>query len=531
MKKTSGLAIRAASAVGGLILAISVSVSAAFANSVLHKNTLHMGQVSDPHSLNPFQVQTFDSAFVASNLYEGLVVLNADGDIVPAQAQQWRLENGGKRMVFTLRPGLRWSNGDPLTASDFVAGIRHLANPANGFMMATKLKMMRLKNIDGVLAGDLPVEQLGVSAPNEQTVVIDLEAPVVYAMELIPSLVPLHKSVLSQSKEAWSKLDEIVVNGAYRPSQWIINERLHLQKNPRYWQADQVAIDEAVLYPLAPETEFKHYEAGALHMTGTVLPGRAEWLKSKYGDQLRTNPLPGTYFYLFNLNNPKLQEPALRRALALGVDRRLITDRVMGYGQKPSQWFVPEDSVKATAVKPPTLAETVATIETQPLKDGEQPVLEILYNTMDSHRQVALAVSDMWKNKLGVRTSLRNMEWNALVEEIGRGEFEVLRMGWTMGSPHPCFLYVLFKSGEAVNQTGYHSAEYDQAFEQACYGSDKQQREQALLRIEQILARDMPGIPLYNYTLSRLISPEVKGFPAPHQYPYFRIQDLSLSAP
>ncbi|WP_165767246.1 peptide ABC transporter substrate-binding protein [Parendozoicomonas haliclonae] len=490
---------------------------------------IHMGQLSDPHTLNPFQVQTSDSAFISNNIFESLVVVDADGNIIPGQAESWRLENNGQRLVFTLRKGLKWSDGTPLVAEDFVAGLRYMADPSNAFMMASKLKMMRLVNADAVLKGEKPPSALGVSAPDAQTVVMELESPVNFALSLLSTTAfPLPRQVVSKFSETWSRPEHIVVNGAYLPEKWVINEKLELVRNDHYWAADQVGIYRAVLYPLAPDTELKHYEAGQLDMTRSVVSNRSQWLKKKFAGELRIQPMPGTYFYLFNLDNPDLKESSLRQSLAFAIDRTLITDRLLGLGQQPSRWFAPAESVNQPGVESPLDAGRKALLK-EGRAAGQLPdKLEILYNTMDSHRQIALAVADMWKRNIGLNVGLRNMEWNALSDELNKKQFAIARMGWAMGDPDPCFLYIMFTSGSPMNQTGYKSAEYDRAFNHACYQTNPQLRQQSILKLEELLARDMPAIPLYNYTDVRLVKPYVKGFPESGQYPYFRIQDLWL---
>ncbi|WP_281645416.1 peptide ABC transporter substrate-binding protein [Parendozoicomonas sp. Alg238-R29] len=508
-----------------------------FLSAVLQagESIIRIGKISDPHTLNPFQILTSDSAALAENLFEGLIVPTPDGDVAPGQAESWKFENDGHRIVFTLRKGLRWSNGDPLTAQDFVAGFRYQGDPKNGFMMAIRLTMLRLVNIDKVMEGQLAPEHLGVSAPDDRTLVVELSQPVDHALYLLTNQYPLHKPTLKRYGEHWAKVGQMVVNGAYMPKSWLLNEKIELIRNPNYYDADKVRIERAELFPFSVDTELKQYEAGFLDMTYTVLPGRYEWLKKKFGSELKINPSAGTYLYTFNLDNPRFQSPCLRRALAYAIDRKMITEKITGYSMEHAISFAPAKTLGNSLPQGTPLAamsqkrrEAAARRLYRESGHGpENPLqVEILYNTMDSHRLIALAVADMWKRVLGVKASLRNVEWNSLEAVVKERKFDVVRTGWIMGHPNACFMYQIFHSDAPLNTSHYNSREFEQAFHHACYGNDPALRSQSLTQTEDILDQDMPAIPIYHYIGARLVRKRVQGYPAPDQYPVFRIQDL-----
>ena len=501
-------------------------------------DTIHLGLPSTPHTLNPFQIATADSAFVAENLFEGLVELTADGDLVPAQAESWRIENEGHRIVFTLRKGLRWSNGDLLTAGDFVEGFRYLANPDNGFMMTARLKMLKLVNMDAVTSKKLPPESLGVSAPDDLTLVINLDQPVDYAVDLLTNQYPLHSPTVKKYGEGWAKSGQMVVNGAYSLNNVVLNERLELKKNPYYRNAAAVKIPYAVVYPLSTDTELKYYEAGKIDITfSTVIPGKYQWLKKRFGSELKMHAQPGTYFYSFNLENPKVQDPRLRQALAYAIDRELITTKVTGYGYQPARTYAPPSTLNGIAPKHlPLLAMTQQEREVEAKRlyreSGHGPenplTLEILYNTSENHKLIALAISDMWKRVLGVKTKLRNVEWNSLEAELFEKTFETVRTGWVMGGTNACFLYHIFIREARSNVSSYKSDAFAQQLQQACYSYDSDARAAALEKVETILAEDMPAIPIYHYVSVRLVKPRVQGFPEDKRYGIFKIRDWGL---
>ncbi|MTI13914.1 peptide ABC transporter substrate-binding protein [Sansalvadorimonas verongulae] len=509
-------------------------------SAVADDSTLHLGQYSSPHTLNPFQIATIDSAIVTENIYEGLVVPSSDGGIKAGQAENWRFENQGRRIVFTLRDGLQWSNGDPLVADDFVKGFHYQADPANGFMMASRLKMLKLVNIDAVTAGDMPPERLGVSAPDKRTLVLNLEQSVDHALYLLVNQYPLHTPTVKTYGEGWAKIGRMVVNGAYIPREMVINEKLRMIKNPLYHDADRVRIQQAVLYALTMEAEFKQYEAGQLDMTYSVLPGRSNWLQSRFGNELKINKHSGTYFYTFNLENPKFKDARLRRALAYAIDREVITEKVTGYGNPAAKTFAPlptlsgnhpENSPLMSATQQERIEEAQRLYKESGYSLDNPLTIEILYNTMESHRLIALVVADMWKRTLGVHTQLRNVEWNSMEAELFEKKFDTVRTGWAMGHPNACFLYPIFMSGSPSNVSGYSSADFERQLQQACYSFNKDERAKGLKTIEETLARDMPAIPIYHYQDARLVKPRVQGYPEDGRYAHFRIQDLWLKAP
>ncbi len=535
----------------GVCLVFSMTSSSADVVKVITQppSIIHMGNLSDPGTLNPFQISTADSAFIVDNLYEGLVVMKNDSVIAPGQAESWRMEDEGRRYVFQLRKNLKWSNGEPLTAHDFVAGFRYQADPRYAFFKAEALKHIQLKNIGAVLAGRLPPEQLGVSAPDNYTVVIELEQTQDTALVMFSNMMPLYQPALKKFGQNWaSRFEQLVVNGPYEVKEWFLNERIVLSKNPNYWNASAVAIDEAVLHHLTVDSELKHYQAGALDMTNTVVPGRYEWMKKHFGAQLRVTLKSGSYFYILNHRKPQLKDPKLRRALSYSIDRKVITEKVLGYGLVAARWFAPvasmEGPVRFAEMDNQTEALNAFPLTAMSQKQREQEArrlfkeagygpenpleLEILYNTLDVHRQVALAVTDMWKRNLAVTVKLRNTEWNLLDSEARKGTFDVLRMGWLMKSGHPCFQYAMFHSEFASNYAGYKNAAFDKAYQQACHDSSREKRAEGVLMAEQILEQDMPVIPIYNYADVRLVRERVKGYPRAGQYNWFRISDLWL---
>ena len=502
--------------------------------------TIHIASLSDPYTLNPFHHNTADGDFVSRHLYEALVLINCDGHVEPAQALRWSLDSEGRIWRFRLREGLLWSNGEPLLADDFVYAFRYLANPNNALWQAELLAMLRIVHGEAVMRGQLPVEHLRVWAEDQHTVVIELEKPVRHALYIFSRIYPLYRPCVERYGQAWPKVGQMVVNGAYLPAQWVLNERLVLASNRHYRNATQVSIKRAILYPLTPEDELTRYKACALDITRQLLPGRMAWYRAKFGQEVRVTKGLEIYFYMLNTGCPKLADTRVRCALAYAIDREVISSKLLGCGQLPAFRFIPPQTVMS--VLPP--ASTALTeqdriaMETEALRlyheagyGPEKPLeVEILYNPMELHRQLALVVADMWRQTLGVKVTLCCRGWSVVQERINKGQFNVAKMSWRLPAADPCFVLPLFHSAAPYNCSGWCCGQYDSLVEAICYRKEGS-RQQMLGMAECSLAQSMPAIPLFYYSDARLVSKRVRFYPQSHQYGDFHIHELALEGP
>jgi oligopeptide transport system substrate-binding protein len=503
-------------------------------------NTLERGLPSDPETLDPHKARSTQAADVLRDLGEGLVAYSPTGELVPAAAASWDISEDGLTYTFHLRDTLSWSNGEPVTANHFVAGMRRLVNPATAAFYAQSL--VSLENADGIIAGDIPVSMLGAEARDDRTLVLRLAQRTPYLLSLLshPSTFPVHPGSLEEHGDGFARPGRLVTNGAYRLDAWIPGSLLSLKRNEHYWNNAGTAID-AVNYHVIVNNgaELNRYRAGDLHITSTVPADSFAQVRDEYPDELRIAPYLGIYYYGFNLTKPPFRDNLpLREALSMAIDRDELTASVTGRGEQPAYSWVPPgvDSYTPAHVGFSTLdkeeREQLARARYEEAGyDEDNPLeVEIRYNTSDLHRKVAVAVQSMWREVLGVEATLINEEFQVLLANMRDAEItQVFRSSWTgdYNDAHT-FLSVLQRDNPA-NLPRYSSDQYEELMERAASQVDPERRQIYLEEAERAMLSDHPVIPLYIFVSKHLVSPEVAGW-GDNVLDYHYSQHLSLSA-
>jgi ABC-type oligopeptide transport system substrate-binding subunit len=476
---------------------------------------IRRGLGPEPDSINIHQAQGLAAVNLLRDLREGLVTFDQSGELIPGQAASWQLLDGGKRYRFKLRPDARWSNGDQVTSADFVRAW-HRAFSA-GSQAATAGLLQDVLHADEILAGEMEVRNLGIKAVGPGVLDVLLEEPAPWIVEILahPVSYPLHESSLDEPRLA-------PVNGAYTLAEWIPRSTLLLKRNPQYYAVDSVAMETVEYYPIEdPAAELSRYRAGELEISETIPAGRFNWLQQNLAPDLRVHPYLGSFWLGLNLRHPALGNSAdLRRALALAIDRETLVRVVLGAGEMPAWSVVPPG---ASTYQPALMSESVLTQKQREAeairlfnKSGfgqrEPLMLELRYNTSGVHRRVAVAVSAMWKQVLGVLTQLINEEWKVFVNNRKMGVVtEVFRGGWIADYADPSSFLDLFISDNALNTTFYANPSFDELLKSAAL-TGGEARMELLGQAESILMQDMPVIPLYYYVSRHLVSSRVGGF-------------------
>ncbi|MDX1554927.1 MAG: peptide ABC transporter substrate-binding protein, partial [Xanthomonadales bacterium] len=312
------------------------------------------------------------------------------------------------------------------------------------------------------------------------------------------------------------------VNGAYRLGEWTPNAVIRLEKNPHFHAAAEVAVQVVEYYPIEqPDAELSRYRAGELHITETIPPGRHDWLAANFGDDLRIHPYLGSFWLNINVRHAELGRSAkLRRALALAIDRDILTRVVIGAGEVPAFGVVPPG---LEGYEPARMAEATSTQEEREAlarqlfrasgaDESGTLRLQLRYNTSSVHRRMAVAVSAMWKQVLGIDTELFNEEWKVFVNNRRLGVVtEVFRGGWIADYADPATFLDLFRGGSEMNFTFWDNPDYNALIAEAenSVGADRMTR---LRQAEALLLQEMPAIPLYYYVSRHLVNPGVNGF-------------------
>lgn len=507
-----------------LVLALGACSSGSNPSDALPADakTLLRGANQEPDSLDPQKARSVEAQRILRDVCEGLTLLDKTGGVAPGTAREWSTSPDGKRYTFHLRPDARWSNGDRVAAQDFVAGLRRLVDPATASQYAQVVSV--IANASEIVAGKQPADALGVSAPDETTVVIDLTAPATYLPSLLshPSTCPVHRPTLLQHPEAFARAGTMVSNGAFRLAQWAQGSQILLLRNRYYWGNGANHLDAVRYFPISDENaELTRYRAGALQITTTVPRGQYDWIKANLPGELHGSPLLFTYFYGFNLDRPPFKDNApLRRALSLVIDREKLTNLVLRTGELPAYGWIPPGVHDYTAqsfdYRATPLAERIAEarrLYAQAGYSAARPLrFELRYNSGEVHDKLALAVASMWKEALGVQVRLTSEEFKSLLQDIDRGDVEMFRSSWA-GDYNDAYTFAqYFTSDFGINMAHYRSPEYDSLVKAAAAEVDSGRRRESLQSAERVLLRDHPLIPLYFYAANHLVKPEVSGW-------------------
>jgi oligopeptide transport system substrate-binding protein len=477
----------------------------------------------EPQTLDPHLAEGLPSAHILRDLFEGLTSESPEGRIIPGAAIRWNISADGKTYTFYLRRDAHWSNGDPVTAEDFVYGLRRSADPATASRYAAVL--LPIENAAEVLAGDLPPGDLGVSAMDEFTLQIRMMGPTPYFLALLnhSSTYPVHRASAEAHGSAFSRPGNLVSNGAYVLSDWVIRSRIELVKNPNYRDAKNVIIDKVVYYPFEDQsTALKRFRAGKLHWTSEVPNNQFKWLQKHYPDELVISPWLGSYFFGFNLERePFIANPDLRLALVLALDRDLLTQKVTQFGELPSYTLVPPGIRDHVSLVPEWAEWTQAEREAEARRlyaaagySEENPLkIEIRYTAGVNNKKMALAAASLWKQILGVQATLLNEESRVFLRNREQKILtQVFQSGWISDYADAFGFLNLFHSSGERNYYGYTNGLYDALLDQIAAERIPSRRRLLMYEAERVLTADVPIIPFYTYVTKRMVNPRLQGW-------------------
>ncbi|MDJ0905205.1 MAG: peptide ABC transporter substrate-binding protein [Woeseiaceae bacterium] len=502
-------------------------------------SVLHRGLPADPESVDPQKARTTQAGDVLRDIGEGLLGYSPAGELVPGAAESWTISDDGLTYSFIIRDGARWSNGDPVTAGDFVFSLRRLVDPATAAFYANAIAVVA--SAEAIAAGELPPEELGVEAAGDRELIIRLERPTPYLLSLLtyPATFPVHAGSIALHGDDFTRPGNLLSNGAYKLDAWTPGSELALSRNEFYWNDAATAIDEVRHHVLTQGvTELNRYRAGELHITSTVPADNFAQVREEYGDQLRIAPYIGVYYYGFNLTRPPFKDnPGLREALSMAIDRDVLAEKVVGRGEEPAYSWVPPGvdnyEPRRLAFADTSQDERNARARRLMAEAGYGPdnplQIELRYNTSDEHRRIALAVQAMWKEALGVETALINEEQQVLLANMREAEVtQVFRSSW-IGDYNDAHTFLsIVESNNASNMPRYANDEFDAVMDQAARQTNPKWRRVHLEEAERVFLADHAVIPLYFYVSKHLVSPEVEGW-EDNVLDYHYSQHLSLA--
>lgn len=509
-------------------LLTSVGTTSAFADGIPENIQLAAEQVlvrandAEAATLDPAKAEGMPEMHILRDLFEGLVIQDRNGNIVPGVAQSWETEDN-QTFVFHLRKDAKWSNGDSVTADDFVYALRRAVDPQLASPNVWYLEMTRIKNIVDVAEGKLPVEELGVEALDNYTLRFELEAKVPYfvAMTGHTSMMPVHKATVEQGVKPWSDPKQFVGNGAFVLDKWVVNERIELKKNPNYWDADDTQLTSVTYIPFENQNaSINRYVVGEVDITSDVPTHMAQKLEREYQGAYTVVPLLCTYYYAFNTTRPPFDDVRVRQAVSYSIMRDVITNGVTQVGNLPAYTFAHQYTAGFDATQPEYSKWTQLQRDEkarQLLKEAgygkDKPLdFKLLYNTSESNKAIAVAIASMLSENLDAKVELENQEWKSYLVARKQGNFDVMRASWCGDYNEASTFLSLLRSDSSGNFARYQSKEYDQAMENALATTDDKERQAYYDEAEKLIAADVPIAPIYYYMQARLVRPNVGGF-------------------
>ncbi len=511
---------------GALILFISgCGKGVPSADEGVEKGILLYGNGTEPKTLDPQRATGVPENKIISALIEGLITYHPTDDNLPepGMAESWESNEDASVWTFHIREDALWSNGDPVTAHDFVYTYMRMLAP--GFPGEYSQMLYILKNAQDYKEGKIEdFAEVGVRAIDDKTLRTELVGPTPYFLNMLkhyswfpvhPATIEAHGGIFDMTA-AWTLPENYVGNGPFVLTEWRPNQYVRVTKSPTYWDRDTMKLNEIYFYPVEDaNTEHRMFWSGLLHITGTVPTNDVPHLKENYPDLLHIDDYLGTYFYRFNVTEPPLDNPLVRKALNLSIDRQAIVDKVTLGDQKPTYAYVPAGFNEYPAphkleYNPEKARELLAEAG---YHDGEGfPELYLLFNTSEGHRKIAQAVVNMWNKNLNINMQLENKEWKVYLDAQTHLDYDISRSAWIGDYMDPITFLEMFTTGNGNNDTGWSSPEYDRLLDAAFKAGSEKEHFDLLLKAEDILLEELPIAPVYWYTRIYMMDPRVKNW-------------------
>ncbi|WP_300444104.1 peptide ABC transporter substrate-binding protein [uncultured Mameliella sp.] len=474
-------------------------------------------------SFDPQVVEDVNGSEVVRDLFEGLYNQNADGEIVPGVALSHTVSEDNMTYTFTLRDDAKWSDGKPVTASDFVYAWQRAVDPELASPYAWYMELMSIQNGAAIIAGEKPITDLGVSAPDDNTLVVQLSQPLPYFAKMVThaTTFPAPKWAIEEHGQEWTRPGNIVSNGAYVLTEHVPKERSVRERNEMYWDNDKTVLERVVTLVIGDEAQgLTRWRAGEVDKTD-IPSGQYPTLKEEFPDQAYALPRLCNYYMTFNLKDgpEPFQDARVRQALSYALDRDVIVERVLQGGQFPAYTFTPgaTDGFEVPEVDYANMTQAERDAKAKELlaaagygPDGDTLSFTYLYNTSESHQQIAIVASQMWKQKLGVDVTLENQEWKVFLETRGNQNFELARGAWCGDYNEASTFLDLLTSQSGYNDGKYSNARVDELMAEA---KSSQDTNPLYFEVEEILSQDMPVIPIYHASINMMLSDQIKGWP------------------
>ena len=485
---------------------------------------LRRGISAKVDTLDPHRSSAKWENIVISDMIVGLMTITADRTVIPGVAESWETSEDGLTWTFKLKE-TSWSDGEPLTAEDFVYAFRRIQSPEIASQYSSLLYIV--KNAAEVNSGDLPPEELGVRAIDDYTFEITLEEPAPYLLGLLThyTTYPVPKHVVEQYGEAWIQPDNIVVNGPYKLAYWRTGDQLVSEKNPLYYEADEVCFDRVAYFELEDSAAVERkIEAGELDINNAFDGGRAEELEKKFPGWVRTAPSLITTYWTFNSSQEPFDDVRVRKALSMALDREFIVDKVLTPGYIPAYSFVPPTMSNYDVDRPEVsfkdltreerLAEARALLEDAGYGPDNPLSFEFIHRSTDDNPKAAPVAQANW-NEIApwVKAEILRQDTKVLYARLRQSDFEVADGAWVADFDDPInFLYLLDSKTGQQNYGRYANPEYDELLAEASRTRDLQARAEVFAEAETMMLEDYPITPMWIQVTKNLVDPTLTGW-------------------
>lgn len=475
----------------------------------------------EPYTVDSAFASDTTSFWVIDNLYEGLYRYDKEGNIVEGAASKVDVSEDGKTYTFTIRDGLKWSNGDNLTAKDFEFAWKRVLDPATAAYDPSSFYY--IVGAEEFNTGKGKVEDVGIHATDEYTLVVDLKTPIKFFPKVIlgQGFLPVNQKVVEAEKDWAAEAETIVTNGAYNLASWDHNNQLTLEKSSTYWNHQDVTMDIIHFKMVADATtEYQMYKSGELDFVKSIQAEVIEQEKSS--EEYVNSPSFSVYTYSFNVEEEPFTNAKIRRAFAEAIDREAITNNISKGGEQPAYGYV------AYGVKTPQGNDFRDEVDQYYKFDKENakklleeglaeegwstlPEVTLKYNSEANHKKIAEALQEMFKENLGVEVKLENQEWKTYIDTFKQKNFQIARMGWGGDFLDPFPVLNLYSKKSSSNFTNYSNPKFDDLLEQSLIEQDEEKRFELLHEAEAVLMEDLPIIPIYFSAQNSLVKTGIKG--------------------
>lgn len=515
---------------------------AAQAGELAEKQEVVINNGAEPESLDPHKVSGVPESNALRQMFVGLTSTDPDGNTIPGMAESWE-SSDNQTWVFKLRDA-KWSNGDPVTAQDFVYSLQRLVDPATASPYASYAEDAKMLNAAAIVNGKAKPDTLGVKAIDDKTLEITLEQPVPYFPDMLihTSMKPVHQKTLEAHGEKWTAPENIVVNGPYKVSEWVVNSHITMMRNAEYFDDGKTTINKITMLPVSsPPTDMSRFKAGEIDFTYNDIPSEQfQALKQELGDQVKVAPYLCSYYYEFNHTKPPFDNANVRKALQLTLDRETVAEKVFGRGETAAYQFTPNAAQGMKTFTPEWKAwdkakrvEEAKKLLAEAGYDAGKPLkFELLYNTNENHKKGAVAAAALWQDALGkdtVEVTLTNQEWKTYLDTRRTQKHQMSRGGWCADYNEASTFLNTFKSDSSSNYGKYKSPEFDALMAKSLEaGVSPEQRGEIYQQAEGVLDKDAATVFVFHYVSARLVKPYVAGFSVKDPLDNWQVKDWSI---